>query len=284
MSTALAKRDEQARAIKDMLDKAKGSIAAVAARHMTPERLLKIGLAATQRQPLLLECSPRSIVRAVVGCAELGLEPNALGHAYLVPFKNQGQYEAQLIVGYRGLLQLAYRSGLIESIAAECVFEGDDFDFDNGTSFIRHKSGEETEPSKITHAYCIVTMKGGARLIKVMHRKQIDRVRARSRASDSGPWKTDYEEMARKTVLRNLLKYAPMSIEMQKAEAVDIHADTGDVTALGDLEWVDVADQEPEEPSKGTAALKNKVAAPPALIEDHDDPNKRPRDGDEVSE
>src|SRR5690606_17352050 len=102
-----------------------------------------------------------------------------------------------------------------------------------------HVPGGEDSPEKITHAYCVIRLADGGRVVKVMTRAKIERIRSRSRAGNNGPWKTDYEEMARKTVLRNALKYAPMSIEMAKAEAVDAVADTGDSAGYGEFDWVD---------------------------------------------
>lgn len=260
-NTAIERRNDQLKTIKNALERAKGSIAAVAARHMTPDRLLKVALAAAQRQPKLLECEALSLVRAVVGCAELGLEPNALGHAYLVPYGK----EAQLIIGYRGLLELAYRSKRIIDVTCECVFEGDEFSYRLGTDTeIDHVPGGEDDAKKITHAYCVIRMADGGRVVKVMTKSKVDRIRSRSKAGSSGPWVTDYEEMARKTVLRNALKYAPMSIEMAKAESADIATDTGDPTAMNNFEWLDAeaTELEPTEPTKGNSALKDKIAAP----------------------
>jgi len=250
-------KNQQIQTIKTALQNAKGSISAVAAKHLTPDRLLKVALAACQRQPGLLKCSSVSLVQSVVGCAELGLEPNALGHAYLVPY---GEV-ATLIVGYRGLLELAYRSGRILDVTSECVFEGDEFEYKLGTDpYINHVPQGETEHEKCTHAYCIIRFKDGGQVMRVMTKKQLDAIRGRSKASRNGPWVTDTVEMYRKSVLRNTLKYCPMSIEMAKAEAVDIKADTGEET-FGDFDWIDAAPVE-ETPKNGTEQLKAKIGNP----------------------
>ena len=105
-------------------------MSAVAAKMVTPEKLIKIAIAAAQRTPLLLQCNAASIVRAVIQGAELGLTPgSALNQAYLVPFKNKsGGYDAQLIVSAQGFAELAYRSGLVSFIISEVVYEGDEFE------------------------------------------------------------------------------------------------------------------------------------------------------------
>lgn len=258
--SAIAKlKAERTIAVRDALAKARGSISAVAAKHLTPDRLLKVALAACQRSPKLLECNTVSLVQCVVGCAELGLEPNALGHAYLVPYGDT----ATLIIGYRGLLELAYRSGRILDITSECVFDGDQFDYKLGTDpFINHVPEGDTDANKVTHAYSIIRFKDGGQVMRVMTLKQLEAIRARSKASRNGPWVTDTVEMYRKTVLRNTLKYSPMSIELSKAESADIKADTGEET-MADFEWIEVETVEPES-EKGSSALSKKIGNPEA--------------------
>lgn len=255
MSTDIQR--QQTQTIKTALVTALPSIKAIAARHLTPDRLLKIALAATQRNKSLLACEVVSMVRAVIGCAELGLEPNALGHAYLVPFKNQ----VQLIIGYRGLVELAYRSGQIKDITCECVFEGDEFEYALGTDTrVSHIPRDQVDPKKITHAYAVIRFASGGQAVKVMTRAQIERIRAGSPAGNKGPWVDHYGEMARKTVLRNAMKYVPMSIELRKAEASDYAYETGDLSALEEFEAIDVQAVEHIEPAdKGADALKGKL-------------------------
>jgi recombination protein RecT len=243
-------------AFADYLKKCEGSIAKVAASHMRPERLTKIALACVTRTPKLKECRIDSIVRSVVQSAELGLEPgSALGEAYLVPYKDQ----CQLIVGYRGLISLAFRSGHVKSISAREVYEGDTFEFELGLEpKLRHVPADvDHNPAKITHAYCVVQLKDGGIVSDVMTIQEINRIRSRSKAKDSGPWVSDFAEMAKKTVTRRALKYAPMSVEMSQALALDAAADTGDYSAL-EFESIDA--EYTEAPSTtGTEAVKAKL-------------------------
>lgn len=258
---------EIVRDIKDALQKAQKSISAVAASHMRPERLLKVALAATQRNTQLLECSSQSLVRAVVGCAELGLEPNALGHAYLVPFRNNGRLEVQLIIGYRGLIELAYRSGRIQSVDVQSVFEGDRFMRKCGLDpVLDHEPCGEDDPAKLTGVYAIVRFKDGGMVYEYMTRKQVERIRSRSRAKDKGPWVTDYEEMCKKTVLRRVLKRCPMSIEMAKAEAISM----GEASDASGFEFLDLDSQEAEvvdvDPNHTTKELARQMGDPEQLF------------------
>lgn len=221
--------------LQDSLKQAAPAMSAVAAKMVTPDKLIKIAVAAAQRTPLLLQCTPQSIVRAVIQGAELGLTPgSALNQAYLVPFKNGSTYEAQLIVSAGGLCELAYRTGLVSSIDVEVVYEGDEFEYELGlTRKLRHIPADETiDATKITHAYAIVTFKDGTTAFKVMTRKGIDRIRNISKAKDSGPWVGHYAEMAKKTVVKNLMKYIPKSIEVMRAVALDNAQESGDYSLV----------------------------------------------------
>lgn len=262
-STELAK--QRVMTLKQSLESAKGSIAAVAAKHLTPKRLLKMGLAASQRSPKLLECTPQSFVRAIVGCSELGLEPSSLGHVYLVPYNNKGTMEVQLIIGYRGLIELAYRSGQIVSIDVQAVYEGDRFKRVLGLSpLLEHEPMDEDDPAKLTHCYVVIKLQNGGTIVECMTRKQVDRIRSRSKSSSNGPWVTDYAEMAKKTVLRRALKRCPMSIEMTKAEALDIAEARPDESGYGDFDWIDADYAADDAPDTGaTAQLKGRIGTPP---------------------
>ena len=233
MSTELAV--SPLKTLQEALKSSAKSMSMVAASVVTPDKLIKIAIAAAQRTPLLLQCTPASIVRAVMQGAELGLVPgSALNHAYLVPFRNNNVYEAQLIISAQGLTELMYRSGLVAFVTSEVVYQGDIFEYELGLEpKLRHVPTDETiDPLLITHAYMVVGLKDGSRVFRVMTRKGIDRIKARSKASGSGPWVTDYAEMARKTVIKNGSKYVPKSIEVARAIALDTAQDTGDWSGL----------------------------------------------------
>lgn len=204
------------------------AIQSIVPKHVTPERLIRIGMNATSRNPKLLECTPESIVGAVVNCGVLGVEPNLLGHAYIVPFWNSTskKMEAQFQLGYKGLIDLARRTGEITNVYAHEVYEGDMFEYSYGLDKnLYHKpSGEENE-AKITHFYAVYKLKDGAYDFIVMSRSQIESHRNKFTKSQKdgrifGPWKDHFTEMGKKTVLIKLLKTAPISIEQQETKVI----------------------------------------------------------------
>lgn len=104
-------------------------------KRMTVERMLRVAFTCISTTPKLLDCHPRSLMAAVMQCAQLGLEPGILGHAYLIPFENRrkGIVEVQIMPGYRGLLKLARNTGEVSTVFAECVYRGDKFTYQRGT-------------------------------------------------------------------------------------------------------------------------------------------------------
>jgi len=204
-------------------------IKAALPRHMTPERLARIVTTEIRKVPKLAECSPVSFFGAVIQCAQLGLEPgNALGHAYLLPYGK----DVQLIIGYRGMIDLARRSGQIVSIDARAVYEGDKFECTLGLDpHIDHvpdwNNPNRTKAEKLQFVYAVAKLKDGGIQFDVMSRAEVEAIRSRSKAGNGGPWKTDYTAMALKSVVRRLFKFLPVSIEMQTAVGLDERADAG---------------------------------------------------------
>ncbi len=216
----------------------KSQLAAALPRHMTPERMARIVTTEVRKTPQLLKCERNSFLGAVIQCAQLGLEPgNSLGHAYILPFdkrEKQGSQwvtvrtDAQLIIGYRGMIDLARRSGQIISISARTVREGDEFNYKFGLEEdIHHIPSDEAGDGVITHVYAVARLRDGGVQFEVMSNQQIAAVQAQSKSKDSGPWKTHWEEMAKKTVIRRLFKYLPVSVEIQRAVTLDEHAEAG---------------------------------------------------------
>ena len=208
----------------------KGAIQAVLPKHITPDRMMKIALHAIRAVPQLLDCTTESLFGAVVQCAQLGLEPNTtLGHAYLIPFRNkrENRTDVQMIIGYKGLLDLARRSGQIVSIAAHAVRENDEFEFAYGLKEELAHRPAMTNRGAILAFYAVAQLVGGGHAFEVMSREDIDRIRADSQSRGQwGPWKDHFEEMGRKTAIRRLSKYLPLSIEFATAAAIDTKSDT----------------------------------------------------------
>lgn len=263
-------------ALKAALEKSMPNIRDIAAKHLTPERLVKVVLGAASRNPMILDCTPLSVVKAVLQAAELGLEPgSSLGEFWLVPFKNNktGQREAQGIPGYRGLIALARRTGEISNLYAEVAYSEDQFEVELGLDpRLVHKPAYDSDaygnPEKVRFVYAVARFKDGSFQFVVLSRKQIEALRRRSKASDSGPWVTDWEEMAKKTAIRRLAKSLPMSVEMAKAMELQARAEAGayDEPVILDGDVVDDAAPEPTQPTnakRGTGALKSALQRQP---------------------
>jgi len=229
--TEIVTQKQAMRTLSDMLDRAKPKLLMALPKHMSVDRLLRISLTSVYRTPDLAKCDPASFLSAVMQSAQLGLEPDGtLGHAYLIPYRNnkKGIMEVQLIPGYKGLMDLARRSGNVLSIQAHVIHEKDIFDFEFGLSpKLRHVPTREEDPGPMIGVYAVAHLRDADPQFDVMWKRQVDAIRARSRSGNSGPWLTDYEEMARKTILRRLCKVLPASVELATAVALDERAEAG---------------------------------------------------------
>lgn len=198
--------------------KVKEQLALALPRHLSAERLARIALTEVRKNPKLAQCEGRSFLGAIMQCAQLGLEPgSALGHAYLVPFNNRkkGILECQFLLGYRGMLDLARRSGNIISISARAVHVGDEFDYCYGLSEdVKHRPGKDSNRQPITHVYAVAKLRDGGVQFEVMSREDVEAIRNASQGKDGEPWRLYWEEMAKKTVIRRLYKYLPISSEV----------------------------------------------------------------------
>lgn len=206
-----------------LLEQMKGEIARCLPKHLTPERMTRIALTELRRTPKLQECEPMSFIAAIMQASQLGLEPGVLGSCYLIPFNNRQKntVECTFMPGYRGFLDLARRSGQIDSLVARAVYANDVFEYEFGlTEKLVHKPAMD-EPGELIAVYAVANLKDGGHQFDVMSRKQVDKIRDSSQGKNNGPWVTHYDEMAKKTVLRKLFKWLPCSVEMQKAVSLD---------------------------------------------------------------
>ena len=221
--------------VKALLNASKDAIASRLPKHLTADRMLKVALTSINKTPKLLGCTRESLMMSIMQAAELGLEPGgALGEGYLIPYGNQCQF----IPGYRGLIALARRSGQIVSIESHVVHAADEFSCGLGLDpFLKHiPAWEETDPGPLRFVYAVAKLKDGGTQFEVMSRTQVEAIRARSKASGSGPWVTDYEEMARKTVVRRLFKYLPVSVEMAQALEIQASTEAGEFVTLDGID------------------------------------------------
>ncbi len=196
------------------LQKHSQEFAMVMPKHLNPDRMVRVAMSAVRKTKGLGDCDLGSFASAIMACSVLGLEPNTpLGHAYLIPFKR----ECQLIIGYKGLVELMYRSGIVSSVQCRAVFDGDKFKYQFGLHpDIQHEpAGNNFDPRKLTHVYPVIKLReqGMDPIWDVLDRDQIEQRRRRSKAGGGGPWSTDYVAMARKTGIRSIATWVPSSVE-----------------------------------------------------------------------
>lgn len=195
-------------------------LAEVARAHMKPEDLTRMALMALSRQPELAKCSQTSILRALIDAAELGIKPGGLmGRGYLVPRKNRktGDLECHFDPGYRGLVDIARRSGQVRRLEAHVVYQNDVFEVEYGDEpRLVHKPTLVGEPGQVIAAYAVAQFVDGSKQVEILTRREIDKVKASS-ASQNGPWSNWYDEMAKKTAVRRICKLLPFSDDLERA-------------------------------------------------------------------
>lgn len=204
-------------------DHFKTAVAAALPKHLTPDRFVRVALNAFMRTPKLAECTQESVFRCMLDLSALGLEADGR-RAHLIPFKRnvktpggwQSHMECQLIVDYKGLVELAYRSGTISNIHADRVCENDEFEYDRGI-LLKHRIDFRRPRGKAYAYYARVVFKDSTDIAEVMTTEEVNAIRARSKSKDDGPWVTDFDEMAKKTVFKRLSKWLTLSPEFRDA-------------------------------------------------------------------
>jgi len=268
VSTAIHKNEAKALSPKAKTD---AFMHEVVARATTFQRLLPRGMdpewfvaevrVAVARAPELLDCDKVSVIDALTTCAQLGLSPSGrLGSAYLLPFKDNrsNSVRCTLVIGYKGYVDLAYRSGDVMGFGAQVVHEDEPFEVTEGFDLAIHKHDRDVDnPGPLRAVYAWANLRGGYTVKVIMWAREVLAVKSRSRGANSGksPWTTDEAEMWKKTAVRRLVKMLPLS--PQKAQA--FHK----AQEVEDAEWDDAIDVTPEAetPTTGTAGLKNRLKA-----------------------
>jgi recombination protein RecT len=198
--------------IKDRLsgDSFKAEIAKALPAHLTPDRFIRVALTALNRVPKLQECTQVSLFKCMLDCSALGIEPDGR-RAYLIPYGR----ECTLIISYMGLIELCKRNGDVSNVYAALVHENDFFEYDLGTERqITHKPVLK-DRGEVLGGYAVVSFKSGEKDFEFMDVIEINKIRDRSKAVTSGPWKSDWGEMAKKTTIRRLLKRQILSPEIR---------------------------------------------------------------------
>lgn len=272
-SAPVAKPKTKAPAIVQQVlsDQFKKQLALAVPKHLSADRMARIAATELRKTPDLLDTTPASFMGAVMQSAQLGLEPgSALGQAYLVPFNKKDQKtgkwykECQLILGYRGMIDLARRSGQVLSLSAFAVHEGDDFSYQLGLHPDIHHvpscdAGRIKKP--IIFVYAVANLKGGGCQFEVMSRAEVEAVK--TEAKSKNVWDKYFEAMALKTVIRRLFKYLPVSIEALQVANVDAKREAGeeikpedviDINAVSVEDFKDIEDGEVVGTSQDTPA------------------------------
>ena len=196
--------------------------------HLTPERFARIAITALTRTPKLLDCTPESLMRCLLDLSAFGLEPDGR-RAHLIPYKDQ----CTLVIDWKGLAELAMRSGVIAKLHADVVCENDTFEYNLG-AITCHKIDFRKPRGEVYAAYALAQTKTGEVFVSVLSKDEVEAVRKRSRSGTSGPWVSDWNEMAKKTAFRRLSKWLPLSAEFRDAQEKDdeMEREVRDVTPI----------------------------------------------------
>jgi len=217
MSDQLATAPSQLSTLKGILsgEKMREQFAAALPKHLTPERFCRVAITALTRTPKLASCTQESLFRCLLDLSAFGIEPDGR-RAHLIPYGNQ----CTLILDWKGLAELAMRSGIIAKLHADIVCENDVFEYNLG-EITKHVIDWKQPRGAMYAAYAMAVTKEGPVFVAVLNKEEIDAIRRRSKSGGSGPWVTDYNEMAKKTAFRRLAKWLPMSAEFRDAVEKD---------------------------------------------------------------
>lgn len=260
--------------IRDLLndDNFRAAIQKALPEGLSADHYLSTAFTATMRTPELLNTTPNTFFTALRDLASLGLEPDGR-RAHLIPFRNRknNTLDCQLIVDFKGLAELVRRSGEVAYLHCDAVHMGDLFEYQYGTgAFLRHKPAPGPRTGEITGFYSFVRFKGGAEDFMVLAKDEVDKVRARSKAKDAGPWVTDFSEMGKKTAFRRHSKWLPFSSTVRRAIEIDDELTGGAEDGTGQGWRGEFAGPDAEQPTAApaTPSLRDKILTQPSFLDD----------------
>ncbi len=237
------------------------------------QRIIGLMLNAGVKSPLLYASSRESVLKVMMDCVAYGIEPNGRD-AYVIPYKSKGGVQAQLIISYMGMITLCHKSERIAKVEAEVVRRGDTFTWRNGE--VDHTiDWFDDNRGGMAAVYAKCTYKDGNKHYAILTAKEVEAIRLRSKSPNEGPWATDYEEMAKKTAVRRLSKYLPLSPDAAAAIAAEEdYVDAEDVRTapmrkrasaseiLADVAPVSAIEDSPEVKAIDTAASADAIPMP----------------------
>lgn len=262
--------------VRNLIESMAPEISRTLPKHIGVERMTRVALTLMRSNPELQQCHPASFIGALLTCAQLGVEPGPLGHAYIVPFRNKktGTKEATFILGYKGMIDLARRSGKLHKITAHTVYQRE---IDEGRFKVLYGSDERLhhdpmlfgERGPAVAYYAIAWIEGQTEpIFQVLSAADVDKFRRRSptqREQPSGPWVTDFQAMAWKTCVRRLGTWLPQSVEYAAAVGND---DTVRYASAGQIMNVVDMPAPPREDGLGDVDTDTLEAAPDEVDQD----------------
>jgi recombination protein RecT len=266
--------NEQLVKLTDMLKTVRPRLESALPKGITVERIFAVAALELSRMPDLQACQPASVIRGIVDASMLGLEFGPENLVHLVPFTERGKdgkdvKKATLIVGYRGLCELARRSEKVQHIEGRAVHEADSFTFEYGSHpKLTHKRDLESEPGPITASYALAWMAGRETpVFEVLSVRDIEKIRTSSKGAGSpySPWKNWPEEMAAKSAVRRLCKWLPRSKDIALAEAAEDRAYRDDNDELSEI-------LEPPPPPSGSKPVTAEAIVPLKKQSKEDEP------------
>ncbi|MEI7474712.1 MAG: recombinase RecT [bacterium] len=242
---------QKAKPIQALIQNSLAELGKAVPTHMNAERMVRIALTTLRLNPKLMDCTPESFLGALFQSAQLGLEPNIEGQAYIIPYENSkklnGKWvkvtEAQFQIGYKGYVELFYRHEKALSLDMQAIRKNDIFEYEYGTNaYIKHVP-KFTDRGEVIAYYVVAKLKDGGTLFKVMSKeeciahgqnhskcyvtktwneetKRMEKVKE-PYFTEHSPWAKDPDAMCLKTVLIQTMKLLPKSVEIQHALKMD---------------------------------------------------------------
>ena len=232
-NTALVLK-EKMDTVRDFLNNRRAVMAQALPDHLSIDRMLRVAMTAITKRPKLLDCDQTSLFLAIMNSIETGLELDTpTQEAHLIPYYNNKRevMEAQFQIGYRGLEKLARNSNQISSIEVVIVYENEKFECTRGLNpVLVHEPKWDGNRGEARLLYCIVRYKDATLLpyVEIMTVEEINKIKATSKAKNSGPWVDHWGEMAKKTISKRAMKHQPMSTSMARAIELDNKASMGE--------------------------------------------------------
>ena len=202
--------EKKPKTIFDIIQAGAKQFATALPKHINTDRFVRIAITTIRQNPKLAQCSQESLLGALMVSAQLGLEPGTLGQCYLIPYGRECQFQ----IGYKGMIELLRRSGQLKDIYAYSVYENDDFEITYGLDRNLIHKPNLANKGDFLGCYCVAILKDDTRAFEYMTKEEIEaHAKKFSKTFENGPWKTDFEAMAHKTVVKKMLKWLPLSVE-----------------------------------------------------------------------